>query len=117
VLDAVTAGEGEGPLEPSDFLCGAVFAGMNPLAVDAAAARFMGLSIDEIPQLKRGFELSSLPLFDRRIDEIGVQDNQLEKLDSWSPNFRPFRLPAGWQRVKVSAATAGHYASLSSRCE
>ena len=73
MVDAVIAGEGEGPLEPSDLSCGAVFAGMNPLAVDAAAARFMGLTVDEIPQLKQGFELSSLPLFDGGTGEIRIQ--------------------------------------------
>ena len=96
VLDAVTAGEGEGPLGPSDLGCGALFAGMNPLVVDAAAASFMGLKIDEIRQLKSGFGLSSLSLFGGGIEEIDIQGDHLEKLEFWSPNFRPFRKPSGW---------------------
>ena len=117
VVDAVTAGEGEGPLEPSDLRCGAVFAGTNPLAVDAAAARFMGLTVDEIPQLKQGFELSSLPLFDGTAAEIWIQGNQSEKLDDWAGSVRPFLLPAGWQRMRVIAGRPVHYASASSKCE
>lgn len=117
MVDAVTAGEGEGPLEPSDLRCGAVFAGTNPLAVDAATARFMGLTVDEIPQLKQGFELSSLPLFDGTAAEIWIQGNQSEKLDDWAGSARPFLLPAGWQRMRVIDARPVHYASASSKCE
>ena len=117
VVDAVTAGEGEGPLEPSDLRCGAVFAGMNALAVDAAAARFMGLTVDEIPQLKQGFELSSLTLFDGTATEIWIQGDQPEELDAWAGTVRPFLLPAGWQRLRVIAARPVQYASASSKCE
>jgi uncharacterized protein (DUF362 family) len=117
VVDAVIAGEGEGPLEPSDLRCGAVFAGMNPLVVDAAAARFMGLSIYEIPQLKRGFELSSLPLFDGRAADVWVKSHQSDKLETWAPTLRPFLLAAGWQRTGVNTGRAGQYASSSSKCE
>ena len=42
MVDAVTAGEGEGPLEPSDRHCGAVLAGMNPLAVDCSRGSLHG---------------------------------------------------------------------------
>jgi uncharacterized protein (DUF362 family) len=117
MVDAVIAGESEGPLEPSDLHCGAIFAGMGPLAVDAAAARFMGLAVDEIPQLKQGFVLSSLPLFDGTAAEICIQGDQSEKLDDWVGSVRPFLPPAGWQRMRVSTGGAGHYASSSSRCE
>ncbi len=96
VLDAVIAGEGEGPLEPSALRCGAVFAGTRPLVVDAAAARFMGLTVDEIPLLKQGFNLSSLPLFGGGPKEIEIQDDQLDLLKNWSPNHRRFRMPSGW---------------------
>ncbi len=117
VVDAMIAGEGEGPLEPSDFHSGAIFAGTSALAVDAVAARFMGLSVDEIPQLKRGFELSSLPLFDGKASEIVIQIDQAEKLGVWAGTVRPFSLPAGWQRVSVNPGKTGHYASSSSKCE
>ncbi|MGO9571518.1 MAG: DUF362 domain-containing protein [Desulfomonilaceae bacterium] len=117
VVDAVTAGEGEGPLEPSDRDCGVVFAGMNPLVVDAAAARFMGLKIDEIKQLKNGLELASLSLFGGGIKEIGIQGDHLEKLERWSPNVRPFRMPSGWQEKQAVSNRAVGFASSSSKCE
>lgn len=117
MVDAVTAGEGEGPLEPSDRRCGTLFAGMNPLVVDAAAASFMGLDVDEIPQLKHAFELTTLPLFGGRASEILIQSDQTEKLGTWAQTFPPFLLPAGWQRMRVVTGRAGHYASSASKCE
>ena len=77
----------------------------------------MGLTIDEIPQLKRGFELSSLPLFEGKAAEIRIQSDEPEELDAWAGFFHPFLLPAGWQRMRVSTGRAGHYASSSSNCE
>jgi uncharacterized protein (DUF362 family) len=117
LLDAVVTGEGEGPLEPSDLHSRAVLAGMNALAVDTAAARFMGLTVDEIPQLKRGFELSVLPLLDGHASEISIQSDQSESLNAWTETVRPFSLPAGWQRGREAAGKSGHYASSSSKCE
>ncbi len=117
LVDALIAGEGEGPLEPSDLHSGAVLAGMNPLAVDAAAARFMGLTIGEIPLLTQGFELSSLLLFEGGIGEISIQADRSEKLEFWSPGVLPFKIPAGWQRLRAAAGRAGHYASSTSKCE
>ncbi len=117
VVDAVIAGEGEGPLEPSDLRCGAVFAGMNPLVVDAAAARFMGLNVDDIRQLKNGFKSSSLPLFDGGMEKIQIQVDHLEKLGLWSPNHRPFRMPSGWQEKQNVSNIAVGFASSSSKCE
>jgi hypothetical protein len=90
---------------------------MNPLAVDAAAARFMGLTVDEIPQLKQGFELPSLPLFEGETGEIPIQGDYLETLQSWSPDFRPFRMPRGWQKKQTAPNTAVSFATSSSRCE
>jgi uncharacterized protein (DUF362 family) len=117
VVDAVIAGEGEGPLEPSDLHAGAVFAGMNSLAVDTAAARFMGLTVDEVPLLNQGFELSALPLLDAKASEILIQSDQSESLNAWTETVRPFSLPAGWQRVRVNTGKGGHFASSSSKCE
>jgi hypothetical protein len=42
VVDAVIAGEGEGPMQNSPKPLGLVFAGINPLSVDHAAAHIMG---------------------------------------------------------------------------
>ncbi len=47
VIDGVIAGEGEGPLAPSDVPLGVVLAATDPVALDLAAVRLMGF--DEAP--------------------------------------------------------------------
>jgi len=97
IVDAVVAGEGEGPMDASDKRCGAVLAGTNPLVVDAVAARFMGFPRQAIPQIARGFELSELAIFPGKPEDIEVVDEAREPLDSWSSGVEPFRATAGWR--------------------
>jgi uncharacterized protein (DUF362 family) len=52
VLDGIVAGEGEGPLAPSDRPLGAVIASLDPLAVDLVAVRLMGFDEARLPKLK-----------------------------------------------------------------
>lgn len=51
ILDAVVAGEGEGPLAPSDVPLGIVVAGTDPAAVDLVAVRVMGFDEERLPKL------------------------------------------------------------------
>lgn len=51
VVDAVVAGEGDGPLAPSDVPVGAVIAGTDPIAVDLVAVRLIGFDERKIPKL------------------------------------------------------------------
>lgn len=52
VLDGVVAGEGEGPLAPSDVPLGVIVAGTDPVAVDLVAVRLMGYNEQLIPKLR-----------------------------------------------------------------
>ncbi|MCP5044676.1 MAG: DUF362 domain-containing protein, partial [bacterium] len=52
VLDGIVAGEGEGPLAPSDVPLGAIVAGTDPIAVDLVAVRLMGFDYELIPKLR-----------------------------------------------------------------
>jgi uncharacterized protein (DUF362 family) len=51
VLDGVVAGEGEGPLAPSDRPLGVVLASTDPIALDLAAIRIMGFDETRIPKV------------------------------------------------------------------
>ncbi|MBN1420390.1 MAG: DUF362 domain-containing protein [Planctomycetes bacterium] len=51
IVDAIVAGEGEGPLEPTPKLCGVVLAGEDPAAVDRVCAALMGFDAERIPAL------------------------------------------------------------------
>jgi uncharacterized protein (DUF362 family) len=52
VLDGIVAGEGEGPLAPSDVPLGVIVAGTDPVAVDLVAVRLMGYNEQLIPKLR-----------------------------------------------------------------
>lgn len=86
VVDGIVAGEGNGPLDPTPKPAGLVLAGYNPVAVDVACARVMGLDWRALPVLHRAFEphpwplasfalsdvtgISNDPRFDRRVSEV-----------------------------------------------
>jgi uncharacterized protein (DUF362 family) len=57
VVDAVIAGEGEGPLQNTPKSCGVILAGLNPLSVDATAASLMGFDTTRIPSITRTREM------------------------------------------------------------
>jgi uncharacterized protein (DUF362 family) len=101
IVDAITAGEGEGPLEPTAKTIGAILGGFNPVAVDAVAARLMGFDYRKIPCIREGFSRFSYPLAIFSPDEIRVRSNNPRwdglvlhdgKGGSWE--FTP---PKGWK--------------------
>ena len=51
VIDGVVAGEGDGPLAPTDVALGAVIAATDPIAADLVAVRLMGFDESRIPKL------------------------------------------------------------------
>lgn len=56
IVDGVIAGEGEGPLAPSDVPLGVVIAGTDPIAVDLVAVRLMGFDENKLAKLRRPME-------------------------------------------------------------
>ncbi len=52
VIDGIVAGEGDGPLAPSDVPLGVIVAGTDPVAVDLVAVRLMGFNEQLIPKLR-----------------------------------------------------------------
>lgn len=98
VVDAVVAGEGEGPMRPAPRATGLLLAGENPAAIDATACRLMGFDPLKIPLLRNAIgDGFALPI--PGVESIRVVSNRPE----WE---RPFALarasslhfvpPAGW---------------------
>ena len=52
LIDGIVAGEGEGPLAPTDRPLGAILAATDPLALDLACVRLMGFDEQRIPKLR-----------------------------------------------------------------
>jgi hypothetical protein len=84
-------------MRPKDKHCGAILAGTNALVVDSIAAKFMGLPWELIPQLSRGFVLSSYPIFNGTPAMIQVAEEGTVPYSEWRPDTVPFLVPYGWR--------------------
>ena len=105
LLDGITAGEGEGPLEAVARPTGALLGGLNPVQVDRAAARFMGFDPDRIPLLRGALQLARWPLASGDADDVRVNG---EPVPGHALGDRrigpPFAPPLGW----VGHMESGH---------
>ncbi|MCH8083156.1 MAG: DUF362 domain-containing protein [Myxococcales bacterium] len=60
VMDAIIAGEGDGPLAPTNVPLGSVIAATDPIALDLVALRLMGFDEQNIPKIRE-------PMADERL--------------------------------------------------
>src|SRR2546426_4692260 len=93
----MTAGEGNGPLQPLPVEAGIVALSDNPFLLDMAMARMMGFDYDKIPQLShhREFGSASWGDFDPRTIEILFDGMRYQGIPSL-PVLRHFMPPVGW---------------------
>jgi len=97
VVDGVVAGEGEGPLEPTDRHLGLLAAGENPVALDLVVAKIAGFDFKRIPLLSNATGDSSLWDPELKIDDIPVVLDGEKKLPlrdlPWNLHLKPSK---GW---------------------
>ncbi|MBS3055948.1 MAG: DUF362 domain-containing protein [Candidatus Aenigmarchaeota archaeon] len=97
IIDAILAGEGQGPMRSSPKKCGMIIAGFNPLSVDITGTRIMGFDYKKIPLIKKSHEKE---IFGKPPKKIIIRSNikkwsRLFDLDKkYLLNFRP---PKSWQ--------------------
>lgn len=99
IVDALIAGDGEGPMEPRSRSCGLLVLGMNPVAVDAALATMVGFDFRKIPVIERAFRIVRWPLAPCAPERIEIRSENPrwngmrvgERCDSLV--FEP---PSGW---------------------
>ena len=102
IVDAVVAGEGYGPLEPSRKPAGVVLGGWNPLFVDLCGARLIGLDYLKVRLLRYGLmhEKSRLAQSCESVEVIDVIDEGT--LRSMAEiNSLKFRIPKEWQSAAL----------------
>jgi len=107
VVDAIVAGEGNGPLDPTPKPAGAILAGFNPVAVDLACARLMGFDYRRIPMLNRAPDDHLLPLLPGSPEEVILCSDNVQfsgtcvDMRPLQPGFRPH---FGWQgHIEIQA--------------
>lgn len=82
VVDAIVAGEGDGPLDADAKESGILLAGGDPVAVDAIAATLMGFDYEKIPTVSNGFAEMRWPLTQDAPDKIKIKSNN----ENWNGN-------------------------------
>jgi hypothetical protein len=98
MVDAIIAGEKEGPLEPTSKTCGTLIAGWNPVAVDFAAAGLMGFDYQKIPQISKSVTLGKYCLVKEGLEEISlVQNNAATDYSNLVSKHFGFEPTAGWK--------------------
>lgn len=99
IVDAIVAGEGEGPMAPTPRTCGLLAAGANPAAVDATLAALVGFDYRRIPLIREAFAVRDWPLVNFAPEDVEVisSDPRFAALRPDHPsdllNFKP---PEGW---------------------
>ncbi|MBI5388486.1 MAG: DUF362 domain-containing protein [Verrucomicrobia bacterium] len=98
VVDAIIAGEGNGPMSPDPKPCGVVLAGTHPVAVDCVAARLMGFDWQKLRLLRQSFamrELNFVPFVADGIEVVSNRPAWAGAMADLSDTFR-FRPHFGW---------------------
>lgn len=75
IVDGIVGGEGNGPMAPDPCPCGLLLAGTHPLAVDCAAATFMGFDWRKIRLLQGAFGMRAPQFVDFTPDALQVTSN------------------------------------------
>lgn len=91
VVDAVVAGEGEGPLANTPKQAGIVMGGTNPVMIDYAAAKVMNFNYLLLPMIKRAFAPHKFALIYKKAKEVQIGSNVTE--NEYCMDFVP---TSGW---------------------
>lgn len=107
LTDAITCGQGDGPLHAEPHVVGAVTFSADPVAVERAHAVLLGFDPDRLPLIARAAGAFRWPLQERDPAPryvVNGEPVELHEIDArWA---RPARPAQGWVSA-IEAATAG----------
>ncbi|PYP89143.1 MAG: hypothetical protein DMF61_04025 [Blastocatellia bacterium AA13] len=100
IVDAITAGQGDGPLSPEPFPLGLIFAGQNAAAVDWIGATLLGYNPMKIPIVRGSFREFKWRLAQFGPDEVTLRGDLGSGpadyvLRDWAPSDQ-MKYPKGW---------------------
>lgn len=75
ISDGIVAGEGDGPLNPTQKKSGIIALSQNPVLNDICIARIMGFDWERIPQLKNTVSLNEYFEFDGNFENFNLIQN------------------------------------------
>ena len=102
IVDAIIAGEGNGPMTPDPRNCNMLVAGENPAAVDAVLATVIGFDYRRLPLISSSFSPHRWPITDFPSQAIDVR--------STDPRFCSLRVGEGCESFEFRAPSSwvGH---------
>jgi uncharacterized protein (DUF362 family) len=99
LMDAIVAGEKEGPTSPQSKPCGLLIGGFNPVLTDIVAARLMGFDHKKIKLLCQALHQDKYPLCSVQETDIDLSSHHghWKRLsDIKESEVLKFKPPAGW---------------------
>ncbi len=98
LVDGIVAGEHNGPLRPTAVDCGCLVAGSDPVAVDLACVRLMGLDWQKIPTYAHVKNINRYRIgsCDTEKIQICANDPAYNDIFASSKQIFSFKVPDGW---------------------
>lgn len=95
LMDAVVAGQGDGPLAPEPLPLGVLGGSDDPAALDLVGARLLGYRPERIPTVRQAFDGSRWPISPAAPGDVMALNPNGARLD-FSTLPLPERYPLGW---------------------
>lgn len=92
IVDAILAGEKEGPMEQSTKEFGVIFGGVNPVYIDYTAAKLMRYDYRDVPVIANSFKNQWWNLVEKKAEDVVIDSNN--PIDNIASYFIP---SFGWQ--------------------
>ena len=106
IVDAILAGEGDGPLAPEPVQMNLLIFGNNPVAIDTVSAWLMGFDPFKIPSIKNAFYIQHYKICDFSFQDIEADlDGQIYNLTEIPDKFNfKFKPHFGWENYLERSA-------------
>jgi len=99
VVDAIIAGEEEGPLKPAPKYCKTLVAGENSVAVDLVCSQIMGFDWTKIPTFRYAMDSKRYKLFEEKPNNIQILANNCNRFEDLIKKINFHFVPSnGWKK-------------------
>lgn len=96
IVDAIFAGEGNGPMSPDPVVFNTIICGTNPVAIDTVCASLIGFNPHKVPSVENSFKISHYQLCDFKYEDIIAQIDGMNVPINALPTLKHFKPHFGW---------------------